>query len=151
MSGFHRLRKATPADLAFIVAVEANPEHTYVHSYSKQQHAANLAKSAAHYFIAESKAGEPLGFAILFDNCPGRIEWRRIIVDAPGRGVGKAFMRAVIEHFREMGAQSIWLDVYEVNARARHVYSALGFAETGRKPYEANPDVTLVIMELTLV
>lgn len=151
MSGFEQLRKATPDDLHFILALEANPANEYVHSYSEAQHSANLEKSTVHYFIAEDEIGEPLGFAILFDDGPGRIEWRRIIVDAPGKGVGQKFMRAVIDYFRESGAKSIWLDVYEINTRARHVYRALGFKETGQRPLAGNPNITLIIMELTLV
>ncbi len=151
MSRFHRLRKATAADIPFILKLEANPENTYVHSYPKEQHIENLANEAAHYFIAEDKGSKPLGFAILFDDGPARVEWRRIIIDAPGQGVGRNFMKAVLQYFRDLGTGTVWLDVYDINARARHVYSSLGFKECGGKPLESNPDITLVVMELTLV
>ena len=150
MSGFHALRKATQNDIPFILALEAEPKNKYVHAYSEREHADNLANPEAHYFIAEDSAANPLGFAILFDNEPGRIEWRRIIVKSPGGGVGKQFMTAVIDYFQKQGAQSIWLDVYENNARARHVYRSLGFQETNKTSLQGKPGTTLVIMEKVL-
>lgn len=151
MSRFHRLRKATPDDIEFICALEAIPGNVYVHSWTRTTHLEKMADPSSHYLIAEGQSGERLAFAILFDDGPGRIEWRRIIVETPGGGTGTAFMRAVIDHFREAGSCQIWLDVYEQNTRARHVYKSIGFQELRREPLESDPSITLVIMELSFV
>ena len=151
MSGFHRLRKATEQDIPFICALESVPENTYVHSYPEDVHKEKLASPDAHYLIGENKVGEAIGYAILFEDGPGRIEWRRIIVAHPGTGVGSPFMDAIIEYFRQKGTKTLWLDVYEDNIRARHVYQGRGFIETGTQPLEEGSDINLVIMELSLV
>jgi RimJ/RimL family protein N-acetyltransferase len=43
--------------------------------------------------------------------------------------------------FDELGAHRLWLDVFEHNARARHVYRSMGFAEEG-------VDGSLVVMSM---
>ena len=151
MSGFHKLRKATLDDVPFICALEAVPENTYVHSYSEDVHRENVASESAHYLIGETITGEPVGYAILFDDGPDRVEWRRIIVSKPGSGIGSPFMDAIIEHYRQQGTRALWLDVYEENERARHVYRGRGFQETVIQPIEAGSETNLVIMELSLV
>lgn len=151
MSCFQHLRKATPDDIEFICALEAVPDNAYVHSWTRATHLEKMADPCSHYLIAEGQSGKRLAFAILFDDGPGRVEWRRIIVETPGGGTGTAFMRAVINHFRDAGSRQIWLDVYEKNTRARHVYKSIGFRELRREPLESDPSVRLVIMELSFV
>ncbi len=151
MSRFLRLRKATPDDIEFICALEAVPGNTYVHSWTRATHLEKMDDPHSHYLIAEGQSGERLAFAILFDDGPGRIEWRRIIVETPGAGTGTAFMRAVINYFRKAGTRKIWLDVYEKNTRARHVYKSIGFRELRREPLKSDSSITLVIMELSFV
>lgn len=151
MSGFHKLRKATDGDIPFICALESAPENIYVHSYSEDVHREKLASTDAHYLIGENEDGETVGYAILFDDGPGRVEWRRIIVSKPGSGIGAPFMDAIIEHYRQQGTKTLWLDVYEDNRRARHVYRGRGFMETGTQPLEEGSKTNLVIMELSLV
>ena len=107
MSGFNRLRKAVERDISFICALEADPANTYVHSYPESLHREHLASKKAHYLIAEDSEGERVGYAILFDDGPERIEWRRIIVSRPGAGIGAPFMDAVIDHFRSYGTKTI--------------------------------------------
>jgi len=149
MAEFCRIRPATPDDLGFIRAQEDDPDNIYVHAYDDARHLANLKDQAYRYFISEDENGEPLGFAILIENKPDRIEWRRIIVDTDCRGTGKPFMRAVLKAmFEGAGAETVWLDVYEQNARARHVYRSLGFVETGEDT-QSVPGTRLILMECT--
>lgn len=150
MSRFNRLRKADEKDINFIIALEAGTANVYVHSWDRETHQLKIHETGTHYLIAEDEAGARLGYAILKDDGPDRIEWRRIIMASPGKGHGRHFMQAVIDHFRAFGTNHLWLDVYEDNKRARHVYHSLGFRGTQRKPLESNPAVTLLIMELAL-
>lgn len=147
MHTFHTIRKATPDDIFFIRALEMDPANVFVHSWNNEAHLANLADPKFHYLIAENIEGQRLGYAILLDNEPGRVEWRRIIVARRGGGIGKAFMQAVLEYFFvTQKAECIWLDVYEKNDRARHVYGKLGFIETGEDLISV-PGERLVLME----
>ena len=147
MHQFHSIRKATRDDVFFIRALEMDPANVFVHSWDKDAHIANLADPKFHYLIAEDIEREKLGYAILVDNEPGRVEWRRIIVARRGDGIGKAFMQAVLDYFFvSKKADCIWLDVYEKNDRARHVYGKLGFVETGEDLISV-PGERLVLME----
>lgn len=147
---FQTIRTASHDDIPYIMALEAMPENTYVHGYDAAKHHENLDKTDAHYFIAEDATGSRLGFAILFDDAHNQLEWRRIIVAEPGNGVGKAFMAAILAHFDAASQKTIWLDVYENNTRAQHVYRTLGFQEIRRKTYSGDPPGVLIIMERAL-
>ena len=60
------------------------------------------------------------------------IELKRIVVAVPERGLGRRILRELIRiGFRELGAHRLFLDVYEDNARARHLYKSLGFRYEG--------------------
>lgn len=150
MSRFHRLRKATVDDIFFIRALEMDPANVFVHCWDEKTHRKNIADPLFHYLIAEGIQGTALGYAILVENEPGIIEWRRIIVARRDDGIGSSFMQAVIDRFTRNGTSTLWLDVYEENMRARHVYSALGFQQVRTEALASDPGITLVIMELRL-
>jgi len=150
MSRFQRLRKATADDIFFIRALEMDPANIFVHCWDEEVHRQNIADPLFHYLIAEGIQGTALGYAILVENEPGIVEWRRIIVARRGDGIGTAFMQAVIDQFADNETSTLWLDVYAENERARHVYSSLGFQEVRTEPLANDPDITLVIMELPL-
>ncbi len=150
MSRFHKLRKATTDDIFFIRALEMDPANVFVHCWDEETHRKNIADPLFHYLIAEGIQGTALGYAILVENESGIVEWRRIIVARRDDGIGSAFMQAVIDAFTGDGASMLWLDVYEENQRARHVYSSKGFKEVRTEPLASDPSVTLVIMELPL-
>ncbi len=151
MSRFHKLRKATASDIFFIRALEMDPANVFVHCWDEDTHHAYMKNPQSHYLIAEGIQGTALGYAILFENEPGIVEWRRIIVARRDDGIGSAFMQAVIDRFTDQGASMLWLDVYQENERARHVYSAMGFEEVRTEVPASDPDATLVIMERSLL
>jgi len=150
MSRFNRLRKATADDIFFIRALEMDPANVFVHCWDEETHRVNIANPQFHYLIAEGIQGTALGYAILLENEPGILEWRRIIVARRDDGIGSEFMQAVIDNFTNKGATKLWLDVYEDNARARHVYKAMGFKEIHTEPLADDPNIMLVIMERPL-
>jgi RimJ/RimL family protein N-acetyltransferase len=56
----------------------------------------------------------------------------RVVVSEPGKGLGCMVLEAVLSKaFDELAAHRLWLDVFEHNARARHVYRSVGFVEEG--------------------
>ena len=67
----------------------------------------------------------------------------RIVISEPGQGLGRMVLRAIMSKvFDELGAHRLWLDVFEYNARARHVYRSLGFVEE-------SVDGSLVVMSIS--
>jgi RimJ/RimL family protein N-acetyltransferase len=56
----------------------------------------------------------------------------RIAVVEPGAGIGRPVLRQLCQIvFNELGANRLWLDVFEENLRARHVYETVGFRQEG--------------------
>ncbi|KAL7423335.1 hypothetical protein Q5752_002638 [Cryptotrichosporon argae] len=64
---------------------------------------------------------------------PAPRELRRFYVDAAhhGRGLAGALMRAAEDAARADGGKSLWLGVWEHNARAQRFYAKMGFKEVG--------------------
>ena len=147
MNRFHNIRRATEDDIFFIQALEMDPASVFVHSWSQEAHEENLRNSTYDYLIAEDLEGTALGYTILRDDGPQRTEWVRIIVARRGDGIGSAFMQAVLDDiFSRKKSKAIWLDVYEQNDRAIHVYEKLGFVKIGEDLTKV-PGERLLIME----
>ncbi len=122
-------------DIPQIVAMEQIPAfRSFVGSWSQEQHLQTFKSSDARYFVAEATPGEIAGFAILrgLSSEHHSIELKRIIAKTPGQGLGKQMLCFVMEKvFEEFHAHRLWLDVFETNLRAQHVYKALGFRQDG--------------------
>ena len=84
--------------------------------------------------IAEQGEGASSGYVILkgLSTAARSIELARMVAADPGRGLGKTMLRAIIQlAFGELGANRLWLDVFDDNERARRAYRAVGFVEEG--------------------
>ena len=104
-----------------------------VGSWLEDEHRSYLADPDVLYLIADL-AGQPAGFSILFGiTSPHKsVELKRIVVGAPGKGLGKEMLRLIIRRvFDENGAHRLWLDVFEHNLRAQRAYAAVGFQREG--------------------
>ncbi|WP_414583215.1 GNAT family N-acetyltransferase [Scytonema sp. PCC 10023] len=56
----------------------------------------------------------------------------RIVIAQPELGYGKRALYILIKKvFEEYNAHRFWLDVFEHNQRARHVYQSVGFKKEG--------------------
>lgn len=107
----------------------------YILRWKRSRHHVNLADDDKRYLILEDQQSVSRGFAVLSGIAGehGVIELTRIIVDQPGQGLGRRFLRAVKEFaFVELGAHRLWVDVFADNERAQHVYRSEGFVEEGR-------------------
>jgi diamine N-acetyltransferase len=129
------LRLATPDDIPAIVAIERTPmAREFVGQWSEQRHRATLAGGDARYYVSETEWGEVQAYAILrgINEDSRAIELKRIVAAVPERGLGRSILRELMRIvFRELGAHRLFLDVYEDNARARHLYESLGFQYEG--------------------
>src|SRR6185312_5117799 len=128
------LRKAEPADIAFIMACERRPEYErYVGRWPEEKHRARMADAEFRYLVA-SEEGHDLGFAILHETWmrPQNLYLKRIAVHDAQKGHGKRVLAALTDWvFANTGAHRFWLEVVETNPRARHVYGSCGWTEEG--------------------
>jgi diamine N-acetyltransferase len=129
------VRPAVEGDIARIVGLERAPTaRQFVGQWSEERHRATLLAGDARYFVSENQSGDLDGYVILrgFGEDSGSIEFKRIVVAPPGRGLGRRLAAEMIRHvFEDLGAHRLFLDVYEDNARARHLYESLGFVYEG--------------------
>jgi RimJ/RimL family protein N-acetyltransferase len=138
------LRLATPVDIPAIVAIERTPfASEFVGQWSEDRHRVTLTGGDARYYVSETEWGEVQGYVILrgINEDSRAIELKRIVVAVPERGLGRSMLKEVIRiAFRELGAHRLFLDVFEDNARARHLYESVGFQYEGVMREAANRD-----------
>jgi diamine N-acetyltransferase len=137
------LRSATAKDIPAIVAIERLPaSFQFVGQWSEERHRATLASPDARYFVSEAKSGEAntsgpgqlCAFAILrgLAEASGSIELKRLVVHPPGQGLGRQILAELIRiAFDQFHAHRFFLDVFDDNLRARHLYQSMGFVEEG--------------------
>ena len=129
------LRLATAADIPAIIALERTPSaREFVGQWSEERHRATLAGGDARYYVSETEGGEVQAYAILrgLEEASRYITLKRIVVAAPEKGMGRRMLKELMHiAFRELGAHRFYLDVYDDNARARHLYEGLGFKYEG--------------------
>lgn len=139
----------TPEDLAAYVAT----------SFNVAQQTAELKDPGSIFLIAEVN-GEAAGYAKLHDGEPEKgvegatpIELVRLYVsrDWLGRGVGEQLMRACLDEARKAGHETIWLGVWERNARAQAFYRKWNFRAVGEHMFQLGADLQRdILMERTL-
>lgn len=129
------LRLATLADIPQIAALERLPGlSSFVGQWPEERHQATLANPDARYYICDADDGTVQAFALLrgLQEASRSIEFKRIVVAAPGQGLGRRIVEELMRVvFEDLGAHRFYLDVYEDNARARHLYESLGFVYEG--------------------
>jgi ribosomal protein S18 acetylase RimI-like enzyme len=124
-------------------------------SFGEERQAAELADAASIFFVAET-GGAACGFAKLHageaEACvKGQkpVELARIYVGREwfGRGVGAALMRACVEEARRVGHLTMWLGVWEHNARAQAFYRKWDFRVVGEHvfPVGSDPQIDLIM------
>jgi RimJ/RimL family protein N-acetyltransferase len=128
-------RVALASDIPQIIAIERLPEfRSFVGSWSEDQHYGMLVDHDALYLVAEGQVREVTGFAILLglQSEHKSLELKRIAVGKPNQGVGRRLLEVVAKKvFDEYQAHRLWLDVFETNTRARHLYETFGFRVEG--------------------
>lgn len=139
----------TPEDLAVYLTT----------SFSVAQQTAELEDSASTFLIAEID-GHAAGYAKLHEGKPEQgveganpIELVRLYVlrEWLGRGVGEQLMRACVDQARQAGYDTIWLGVWERNARAQAFYLKWNFQTVGEHIFQLGSDLQRdLLMQRTL-
>ncbi|HVK72076.1 MAG TPA: GNAT family N-acetyltransferase [Kofleriaceae bacterium] len=124
-------RPTTKADLAFVVALEADPANApFIKPWRHDEHLDTLTDPDALHLVFDGPGGSPAGFMILVDLLhPARVvQLLRLVIADKGRGLGRAGVREAKRiAFEQRGAVRLWLDVKHGNTRARSLYESEGF------------------------
>lgn len=139
----------TPEDLAAYIAT----------SFNVTQLTSELEDPASTFLIAEVD-GRAAGYAKLHDGEPEKgvegvnpVELVRLYVSREwlGRRVGEQLMRTCVDAARQAGHDSIWLGVWERNARAQAFYRKWNFRDVGEHVFQLGADQQRdIVMERTL-
>jgi ribosomal-protein-alanine N-acetyltransferase len=82
----------------------------------------------------EDAGGAVVGYVVAwFAAGEGEIANVAVAPSARGRGIGGMLLDAAIATAADHGAEALYLDVRESNARARALYDSRGFVEVGRR------------------
>jgi diamine N-acetyltransferase len=130
-----RLRPATERDLAFICAQEARPDYApFVNAWTSERHRAAMADTNYRYQMFVDNDGAVQGFAITRGYAgPNRaVELMRMALAKADSGRGRAACELLLKQaFDHDGAHRFWLDLFEDNTRAEHLYLKMGLAHEG--------------------
>jgi ribosomal protein S18 acetylase RimI-like enzyme len=125
------LRRTTPADLAFVTALERHPDNRdLIGQWSDDEHLAAMSGKDAREHWTIERNGERAGYLIAYDRrtAGAGVYVKRILVKDKDRGTGRAALASFLEQAFARGTDHVWLIVRDTNARAQAVYSSLGFA-----------------------
>jgi diamine N-acetyltransferase len=158
------VRTATPADAEPLAALaertfrdtfaddnSTDDMEAYIRdSFSLDRVRAELADDASTFLLAFMDGeDQPDGYAKLRTGTkdlsvtgPGPVELQRLYVDrsAIGLGIGAALMRASLDAARLAGHQTLWLGVWERNARAISFYERWQFETVGKHVFRLGSD-----------
>lgn len=152
------IRQATVADAALIADLSRK---TFYETFAAQNTAADMEQFMTEQFTREALMAEvgapgntfllaftgeePAGYARLREeqDNPTTIEIARLYAASSmiGKGVGKALMQACIDLAQEQGRKTMWLGVWEKNARTIAFYTAWGFEKAGVHDFVLGTDV----------
>ena len=143
-SSMVEVARAFTEDVSAIVDMERQPDaKDFVHVNSPEEHSQQMADPNIVY-LRITQEDALIGFFILaLDSDQTSVEFRRIVVSSKGKGLGQKAIKKM-EHYcqTELRRSRVWLDVYEHNDRARHVYEKLGYQNTG----ETDKDETELLL-----
>lgn len=164
------VRPATTADAAALSALaEATFRATFesdntaqdmdryvADTFSVDAQASEIADPSSAVLLAEHRSGDGgpdggqlAGYAYLVAGAaphavegPAPLELKRFYVDQGfhGRGVAHALMEAVLAEARARSAETLWLGVWERNARAVSFYAKHGFTRVGEHTFLLGDD-----------
>ena len=131
------LSETLPENLNLICEIEKQRgNREFINPYDKKRHQQVIdSKDEEHLSIWNKDNKELIGFVILagLANPNLSLELRRIVVQPKGKGYGRQCLQLVKQYsFQTIKFHRLWLDVFEDNQRAIHVYKSEGFKEEGK-------------------
>jgi RimJ/RimL family protein N-acetyltransferase len=130
-----RLRPASDADIAFICAQESRADYApFVNAWAPERHRAAMTNADYRYQMFVDVDGATQGFAITRGYAsPNRaVELMRMALARADSGRGRSACLMLLEQaFVQDRVHRFWLDLFEENTRAEHLYLKLGFVHEG--------------------
>ena len=122
----------------FQLMEQAGDSYSFIIPYSLEKHRREFNRANVIYKSISASQNELVGFMILLLDGDGHsVELRRIVVAEKGKSYGSRAMRLIERVVRDdLERHRIWLDVFEFNHRAQHVYENCGYRLTGRTEFE---------------
>jgi ribosomal protein S18 acetylase RimI-like enzyme len=155
------IRAARPDEAPLLAELSTR---TFRETYASNSDPAEIEAHVAREFTVEKQAAllasadstvllalrddAPVGYAIVaFEPPPACVTGDRPIAieriylarDVLGIGAGSVLMEACLAEARRRGADTIWLQVWEENARAKAFYARWGFQPVGTAPFLFGP------------
>jgi len=129
-------RDTAENDLDRIIEMERNCENApYIRQWPVEQHRSALADdNIAHLAVLSVDDGCIVGYVILIGlkNPDESIEFKRIVINDKGKGLGREAVRLIRKlAFERYNAHRLWLEVVEGNERAYNLYKSEGFIDEG--------------------
>ena len=152
------VRRATPADAAALAELGAR---TFRDTFAEQNTAEDMRLYLANTYgeelqrreiedpeivtLVAENGGALVAFAQLRRSIEGYgdVELARLYVDRGhhGQGLAQTMMNAAIDAARALGGATLWLGVWERNARAIRFYEKCGFTDVGSHPFLVGNDL----------
>lgn len=141
-----RIRRATPADLTALVAIERD---SFTTPWTEESLADELAGSEhTVVLVAETAEGAVVGYIgcwVVMDE--GQINNIAVAPAWRCAGIGGALLAALLNEGRERGLKRYVLEVRPSNTAARRLYARFGFTDGGlRKGYYSDNHEDAIIM-----
>ncbi len=153
------IRRATAEDAAALAALALK---TFVDTFAATNRAEDLDAYVREFFGEAQQqreienpdlvtlVAEPDAALIAFaqlrptpDHAAGDVEVVRFYVDQAhhGRGIAQSLMDVVLAEAHALGGRTLWLGVWERNARAIAFYTKCGFVKVGSHPFILGTDL----------
>ena len=110
----------------------------YIIPYSAEEHRQEFHRNDVVYKSVYNDQNELVGFVILILEPDGHsVEFVRIVIAEKGKSYGSRAV-ALIDRVcqEELGRRRVWLDVFEFNRRAQHVYENMGYQFFDTREYQ---------------
>lgn len=156
-------RRADPGDAALLASIAASSFHdTFAAANTPEDMALYMAQAFGEtvqraelqderltIFFAES-GEDVVGYAMMRDGVAppcvasgAQLEIVRLysVAHRVGSGVGSTLMQRCLDEARSRGCDTVWLGVWERNARAIEFYTRWGFADSGRQTFQLGSDL----------
>jgi tRNA threonylcarbamoyladenosine biosynthesis protein TsaB len=145
------IREMTEADIEQVMEIAASEREAPQWTRSSYRDAVRPTAQRRIALVAEDAAtGATAGFVVL-SIAPPDAELESIVtaLEFQRQGVARKLFTSVASELGHAGVRRIVLEVRESNRRARALYEALGFTESGRRPrYYADPVEDAILMHL---
>ena len=145
------LQSLTEVDISFAIQSENHPDNRrFVGQWTVEQYQNALHDPNYQCFLFVVNS-QPVGHCIIYDlqNPDDAILLKRIVVQAKGKGYGRAALEKIMAHvFKTLNANRLWLDVRAFNERAEALYKSVGFEYEGTQRKASRLDDTYYDLNL---